>query len=283
VKILVVDDSRAMRGIVLRTLREAGYGRHTLLEAGGGAEALQLAQQHSPEVVIADWNMPGMNGLDLLGAVRARHPETKFGLVTSEAAKVRAQAMEAGARFVVAKPVTADALREALGALDTSSPVVVPCADAVSELLSRLLGRRASASSCYRAVLAGTKPVLIGVYQNAEGNDPRAMLAMDMDLAVRVGVAMNGEPATSVAPSLATGSFSATLLESLREFLSVAAGLLSRPGLSPVSLQSTHTQLRSLSPGAVALAVNPQAQAIFTVEIDGYGGGGLSVCVGAAP
>ncbi|MGC4115295.1 MAG: response regulator [Myxococcales bacterium] len=281
-KILVVDDSRAMRGIVLRTLREAGYGGHVLLEAGSGAVALRVVREEHPDVVVADWNMPEMDGLALLEAVKAGRHALKFGLITSEPAKVRAQALEAGARFVIGKPVTADALREALGTLDSSTAIVVPCADAVAKLLANLTGCRVEASACYRAVLAGTKPVLVGVYHSCTSDVPSAVVALDMDFAVTVGVAMNGEPPAQIARCVAQGAFPAPMMESLREFLRVAAGLLSRPGVPAASLQSVHTLLRSLSPGAVALAVNPKAQAIFSVDVAGFGGGGMSVCVGAA-
>ena len=64
-KILIVDDSRAMRSMIRRTLRQAGFGRHTVLEAADGLEALELIKDDRPHFILADWNMPRMNGLDL--------------------------------------------------------------------------------------------------------------------------------------------------------------------------------------------------------------------------
>ena len=57
-RILIVDDSRAMRMIVARTLRMAGYDEHELIEAVDGLHALEVVAQEPPDVVLCDWNMP---------------------------------------------------------------------------------------------------------------------------------------------------------------------------------------------------------------------------------
>lgn len=114
-KILIVDDSKAMRIIVMRSLRQAGLGEHTMIEASNGAEALQIIQTTPPDLVLADWNMPGMNGLELLQALRAAGVDVKFGFVTSEGTDdIRQKAMDAGALFLIRKPFTPDAFRSAL-------------------------------------------------------------------------------------------------------------------------------------------------------------------------
>jgi two-component system chemotaxis response regulator CheY len=116
-KILIVDDSRAMRMIVNRTLRQAGFDEHQVAEASNGMEALEVIRASRPDVVLADWNMPGMSGLELLGEIRRANIEVAFGFVTSEATEdMREKAVEAGAQFFVTKPFTAEAIREALGA-----------------------------------------------------------------------------------------------------------------------------------------------------------------------
>ena len=60
-KILVVDDSRVMRQIIIRTLRQAGYDAHDIVEAESGREALAKAQTEQPGLVLCDWHMPDMN------------------------------------------------------------------------------------------------------------------------------------------------------------------------------------------------------------------------------
>ena len=114
-KILIVDDSKAMRSIVLRTLRQAGLGEHSYSEAGDGAEALSAIRQAPPDLVLADWNMPQMSGLELLQAVRADGLHMKFGFITTESSgDRRVEAHQAGAQFLITKPFTPETVRAAL-------------------------------------------------------------------------------------------------------------------------------------------------------------------------
>ena len=114
-RIMVVDDSRAMRMIVLRTLKQAGFRDHEFVEAGDGAEALDAIKADPPDLVLSDWNMPKMTGIDLLRNLKLAGCETKFGFVTSEfTPEMRAMSTEAGALFMIAKPFDEDTFREVL-------------------------------------------------------------------------------------------------------------------------------------------------------------------------
>ena len=114
-KILIVDDSKAMRMIVRRTLRQAGYGHHELEEAGNGVEALDAIKRQSPDLVLSDWNMPEMNGIELLRALRGSGNRVRFGFVTTEGtAEMRQAASNAGALFLIAKPFTVDTFQREL-------------------------------------------------------------------------------------------------------------------------------------------------------------------------
>lgn len=113
-KILVVDDSKVMRQIVIRTLRQAGYAA-TVLEAADGREALGTIRAESPDLVLSDWNMPEMSGLECLQSLRGSGDGTPFGFVTSEGSEeMRALATGAGAAFLVAKPFTPEAFADAI-------------------------------------------------------------------------------------------------------------------------------------------------------------------------
>lgn len=115
-RILVVDDSSAMRMIVMRTLRKAGFRDHEFSEAGDGAAALEAIHSDPPDLVLSDWNMPQMTGIDLLRQLRAEGSEIKFGFVTSEFTdEMRARSREAGAAFLIGKPFTEDSFRDVLG------------------------------------------------------------------------------------------------------------------------------------------------------------------------
>lgn len=114
-KILIVDDSRVMRQIVVRTLRQAGYSGHDLVEADNGRAGLEAVQTHAPDLVLSDWNMPEMNGIDMLQALRASGDTVPFGFVTSEgSSEMVSKAEAAGALFVITKPFTAESFQEKL-------------------------------------------------------------------------------------------------------------------------------------------------------------------------
>ncbi|HTS87530.1 MAG TPA: response regulator [Gemmatimonadales bacterium] len=112
---LVVDDSRAIRSIIGKTVRELGF---ETVEAGNGREALsRLTELGRVELALVDWNMPEMNGFDFLVAARA-NPDWKqmaIVMVTTETEMSQMQrALEAGASEYVMKPFTKNVLQEKL-------------------------------------------------------------------------------------------------------------------------------------------------------------------------
>jgi two-component system, chemotaxis family, chemotaxis protein CheY len=114
-KVLLVDDSKAMRMIVRRTLRQAGFESFDVSEAENGAEALVAINAATPDLVLCDWNMPEMTGIELLENLRAGGNKVKFGFVTSEGTpEMRNRAASAGALFLIAKPFTPEIVRDAL-------------------------------------------------------------------------------------------------------------------------------------------------------------------------
>jgi two-component system chemotaxis response regulator CheY len=113
-QILVVDDSKAMRSIVMRAIRQAGY-EATFVEATNGAEALKVIRSSPPGLVMADWNMPEMSGIELLQALRAEGNPVKMGFVTSESDPgMRDMAFQHGALFMLTKPFTPEAIKAVL-------------------------------------------------------------------------------------------------------------------------------------------------------------------------
>lgn len=115
---LVIDDSRAMRSLLQRFLRELGF---ECSEATNGVEGLaRLAAGPRPTLVLVDWNMPEMNGYDFIISVRAK-PEwqgLRLVMVTTETEAVQVEkALQAGADEYVMKPFTAEVLKEKLALL----------------------------------------------------------------------------------------------------------------------------------------------------------------------
>jgi two-component system chemotaxis response regulator CheY len=120
--ILLVDDSRTMRMIVQRAIRQAGYRRLTVGEAENGAQALEKLRTEKPMLILSDWNMPEMSGIDFLMKLRAEQNQVPFGFITSETSKgIRELAMNSGATFLISKPFTPEDVQCAL------SPILGEC------------------------------------------------------------------------------------------------------------------------------------------------------------
>jgi two-component system chemotaxis response regulator CheY len=107
-KILIVDDSKAMRSIVRKHVKEAGYDVSDIVECENGEQALDAIRASRPDIVLSDWNMPLMTGIELLEALRAEACDVPFGFVTSESSgDFKDRAFDSGAAFMITKPFTA--------------------------------------------------------------------------------------------------------------------------------------------------------------------------------
>jgi two-component system, chemotaxis family, chemotaxis protein CheY len=115
-KAMVVDDSKAMRMLIGRVLREIGF---EVVEAEHGKRALEMIESEAVQVdlILADWNMPELNGIELLRKLRQSpgFASTRFVMVTTETELDHmAEALEAGASEYVMKPFTKEILLEKL-------------------------------------------------------------------------------------------------------------------------------------------------------------------------
>ena len=112
-EVLVVDDFATMRRIIKNLLKQVGYKNIT--EAEDGVAALSILKSQKIDFIISDWNMPNMNGLDFLKAVRADNELSglPFLMVTAEALKDKiVSAIKAGVSGYIVKPFTAETLDE---------------------------------------------------------------------------------------------------------------------------------------------------------------------------
>jgi two-component system chemotaxis response regulator CheY len=126
-KALVVDDSKTIRIIIKRILIELGF---EVLEAVNGVHALEVSapQKAAVNLVLADWNMPEMNGLELVKRLRQdpELPSLKVIMVTTETEMSQmSSALEAGANEYVMKPFTKDILKEKLELIGITSLATV--------------------------------------------------------------------------------------------------------------------------------------------------------------
>jgi len=115
-KILVVDDSSTMRRIIINTLTR--IGQKDTIGAEDGIDALEKYHSHEFDLIITDWNMPNMNGLDLIIAIRKINKDIPIVMVTTEGGKKEViTALKAGVNNYIVKPFTPQVLREKLNSI----------------------------------------------------------------------------------------------------------------------------------------------------------------------
>ncbi len=116
-ELLIVDDSAAIRKILERVLRQAGIPIGAVHQSGDGIEALATLEAQKIGLILADINMPNMDGLELLGKVKAR-PEWQsipVIMVTTESSQNKVmQAVELGAAGYIRKPFTSEQIKAKL-------------------------------------------------------------------------------------------------------------------------------------------------------------------------
>jgi two-component system chemotaxis response regulator CheY len=116
-KILVVDDFSTMRRIVRNLLVELGFSNPLIQEADDGHNALAMLKANSFDMVVTDWNMPNMTGIELLQAIRAEPKLKTLPVLMVTAENNREQiiaAAQAGVNGYIVKPFTAITLKEKL-------------------------------------------------------------------------------------------------------------------------------------------------------------------------
>ena len=113
IKILVVDDFQSMRSLIKNILRKLGFNR--TFEANDGTSAWTILNEEEVDLVISDWNMPQMKGIDLLRKVRAAEEfeDLPFLMVTAEGLKENVlEALKAGVSGYIVKPFSSEALSD---------------------------------------------------------------------------------------------------------------------------------------------------------------------------
>jgi two-component system chemotaxis response regulator CheY len=122
-RILLVDDSATMRRIQRNTLEKLGYTDVT--EADDGAEAVKAVSASAFDLVLMDWNMPNMTGIEALKKIKAdpSRKATPVIMVTSESEKTRIlEAIQSGAANYIVKPFQAETLQEKIAAVMQKQP-----------------------------------------------------------------------------------------------------------------------------------------------------------------
>lgn len=120
VKVLVVDDSAIMRKVIISALGAMNIEEDSISQAADGLQAVQCASENNFDIILMDWNMPNMLGIDAVKAIREQGSKTPILMVTTEGEKSNVvKAIQAGANNYLVKPFNAEDLRDRISTMVT--------------------------------------------------------------------------------------------------------------------------------------------------------------------
>ncbi|MFC0080877.1 response regulator [Aciditerrimonas ferrireducens] len=232
-RVLVVDDSRAMRMLIRRELRSI-EGVEDVLEADSGQAAIAVLETEPIDLVLSDWNMPEMSGIELLTTLRAWGWPGRFAFLTSESGTATAtQAAEAGASFLLTKPFSAEDLARHIARVfeDDSAPAPEAPAGApaqrghstgeapgVEEVLQGLLRRPVSARPAGPPRLEVARA--LARYQDHQGRVVALGIA-EIAFAASAGAALSMLPPATAAEWAQAGVLTEAVAQNFHEVANV--------------------------------------------------------------
>ncbi|WP_347988086.1 response regulator [Methylomonas sp. AM2-LC] len=222
-KFLIVDDSRAVQAIIKRALEQSGIAGMEFKMAMNGEQAMTIIPDWQPDLVITDWHMPTMTGIELLKLLRqSNFGHIKVGFVTTEtAAHYLDEAINHGACFVINKPCSDVELQNAVfsvfpkakqvNAHDSKSAddkLVVFAANSKTELLEFLkneLQTTLTLTPVLRKPLEElVGPMVIGAYRLQDGKNVVGICLLDKSAAILIGGKMSGKAVKDIAKFIKT-------------------------------------------------------------------------------
>lgn len=296
-KFLVVDDSRAVQTIIKRILANTGYKNSELRVASTGEEALALMESWTPNLVLTDWHMPGMTGLELLQAIRQSvDTGIQVGFVTTESsARHVEEAYRNGAAFVVTKPFTQETLQQAVltvlqdgasaeKAIESSEreALVVPTRfNPNPQLIHKILGL--SSIICHIEPMAPIPvdrlalPYVIGIYSHPQSKALEAVCLLDLNAACILGGSLAGLPSASIHAAIASSTLSREIYENVGVFLADISTMISAgKGGTPLSLSTSHLVQKPFEK-LYSLWRQNNGRADFSLSFPGLGDGFIAL------
>ena len=249
-KFLIVDDSRAMQTIVRRSLEKAGYKDNEFKMASDGIQALDIIRDWEPDLVITDWHMPNMTGIELLQEIKSQMLELKVGLVTTETSPKRVlEAREAGALFVLHKPfdllefqkvilpivqgsVEGEAL---LNDYDSSKDntryeLQLPTIPSLCKIIDGYTQRTVVIKKAPRGQIDYQNlPYMMALFNDREKDVIKAICILDIRAAVILGCAFDNASPTDVKQAIVSKTLDKSLLDNNKRLLKMISALFYDP------------------------------------------------------
>jgi two-component system chemotaxis response regulator CheY len=286
--------------IVARTLRRAGFGDSQIQEAADGTEALEAILASPPDLVLSDWNMGQVSGIDLLRELRKAGATVRFGFVTSESTpEMRQMAETEGALFFIQKPFTEETFRSTLTPLVSAAtavavaesprqeaghasageaPLAMPTREAVGRVLSEGLGQQVTVKAVPAFKLDAKAPATVAAYRRDDGLLAVAFVC-ELPLACSFGAALGMIPPVRVDECLRSGKMDGVLSENFHEVLNISAHLFHQTGVTHVALREVLCIPGDLPADVRTLIENPPTRLDLEIDVPKYRSGKLSIQV----
>lgn len=315
-KFLVVDDSRAIQAIIRRAVEKCGYQPIEVQTALNGEQALDVLGSFLPDLVITDWHMPKVSGLEMVQAMRQMgHLKTRVGFVTTERTPALLnEAVANGAMFILHKPfddkeliaVVTAAIKDLvhLAATSVETPthttVVAPppavevvvefnknsdpvAPEALQQQLTACLGNLPFRLIPHERMVIDklTPNILLGLYSATERKGVYAIGMLDANALCMVGGGSARKNPLDVRAAMATGHPDTVMMDRAHDFLKTVAVCLTQSSVDhplEVSLAKASVVKNTFSKLAEVLA-QPANRSDFRLSIPGYGEGRMAFFV----
>jgi len=293
-RFLIVDDSRAIQAIIRRVVEACGYPALDIRVAINGEAAMDALADFKPDLVITDWHMPKMSGLELLQALRQLgQGHLKVGLVTTETSPTMLEeARRNGAVFVINKPfkdtdliahvrhvvpvdgqAPAPAQTPEEAAAAASLVITQQCKDLIQSVMNGIPFRLLEEEPLVAHAL--TSQNLIGLY-GGRSKPVTAIAVLDTNAVCILGGGSSRQPPAAVRQAMQQGQATESMVKHASQFMQSAGALLRiEAEKEPIPLSRTSIVPQSFQK-LNELLVKNGGRADFRISVPGYGDGRFS-------
>lgn len=294
-KFLIVDDSLAMQTILRRSLEQAGYQDNEIQLAGDGQEALDILRHWHPDLVITDWHMPHMTGIELLQEIKRQMLDFKVGLVTTETSPQRvSEARDAGALFVLHKPFSVEEFQKAIlpiiqGSIegenllnesdleeDNSGYVLqLPSVPSLKKIIDGFTVKTVEVEQTAKNNIDyNLLPFAMALFSDHEKGNIKALCILDIRAAVILGCAFDNASAVDVQQAIESKTLDKHLLDNNKRLLKMISALFYDPSTEQdLDLKGVHMVAKPLDRLDQLGASSSDKRLDIKVSVKGYGEG----------
>ncbi len=300
-KFLIVDDSRAIQVIIRRGLEKAGYLGNDFRTADNGREAIDIIRDWEADLVLTDWYMPEMTGMELLVELKRQMLPFKVGFVTTETSPERLQQLkDAGALFVVNKPFDIETLHNAVlpilqGSVegeqaltsydsakdDTGYDVVLPTVQSLTKILDGYTDLHVQVQTCPPTPMGYKNlPNVMGLFSDNLKDVLKVICVLDLPGACIMGGALNASPAEIVREAIANRALPKALLDNNTRLLKIISALFYDPdSQQDLKLRGVHLIPKRFEKLDRLNRIDVGKRLDLKVGVEGYGEGLVTMLI----